>query len=138
MHLLESSLRYLWAAPVSALGLVMACAAGLGGARWQRVNGVLEVCGGWLGRWMAKRTKVQAITVGHVVLGVDASTLSAWRAHEHAHVAQYERWGVLMVPLYLASSLHARMRGDNAYWHNAFEREARIVARRGRMPRRLP
>jgi hypothetical protein len=59
-----------------------------------------------------------------VVLAVDAldeSTLD----HELVHVRQYERWGFLFFPLYLAGSLRALLRGGHAYRDNPFEIAAR-------------
>ena len=45
-----------------------------------------------------------ALTLGHVVLGVSQAALDDTRAHERVHVAQYERWGPLFLPAYLAAS----------------------------------
>jgi hypothetical protein len=39
-----------------------------------------------------------------VVLGLSHEVLDEFRVHEHAHVRQYERWGVLFFPLYLGSN----------------------------------
>ncbi len=127
----SAPMRYLWASPATALGGLALVVAWVGGGRVQVVRGVFEVAGGGLGRWMVSCTSVQAITLGHVVLGTDTQTLARWRTHEHAHVAQYERWGPLMLPLYMASSAALWCQGMPAYWCNRFEREARIVARRG-------
>jgi hypothetical protein len=134
-HLLHKSWRYLWPAPVSAAGLVLSAIALCAGARARRVHGVLEVGGGAAGRWVGRHSHVQAITLGHVVLGVDAQALALWRTHEHAHVAQYERWGAWMLVRYAVTSWQARRQGWDAYVHNALEREARIVARRGGLPK---
>jgi hypothetical protein len=127
--------RYVWPAPVSAAGLVLSAIALCGGARARRVHGVLEVGGGALGRWVDRHSTVQAMTLGHVVLGVNMQVLAAWRTHEHAHVAQYERWGPWMLVRYAATSWQAHRQGWDAYLHNALEREARIVARRGGLPK---
>jgi hypothetical protein len=132
---LQKFWRYVWAAPVSAAGLVLSAMACCSGARARRVQGVLEVSGGAVGRWVGRHSNVQAITLGHVVLGVDAQVLALWRTHEHAHVAQYERWGPWMLVRYAVTSWQARCQGWDAYWHNALEREARIVARRGGLPK---
>ena len=67
---------------------------------------------------------ILAITFGHVVLGVSHSELAEARDHEHAHVRQYERWGVLFFPLYLGSSGAQLVRGRHPYHDNAFERQA--------------
>ena len=118
-------LRYAWAAPATALGLVLGGMALLAGARVQRVQGVLEISGGAVRTFVeAWPWRFAAITFGHVVLGVDAATLEESRAHEHVHVRQYERWGPLFLPLYLGSSLVQWLRGRDAYRDNCFEREA--------------
>lgn len=117
-------LRYAWASPATLIGLCLALAAGAVGATATVVDGVLEVAGGAGGRWCA-RWPFSAITFGHVVLGVDAETLARCRAHERAHVRQYERWGIVFFPLYGGSSLWAALRGRRPYWDNRFEREAR-------------
>ena len=65
-----------------------------------------------------------AITFGHVIIGLDHATLTHLRLHEHVHVRQYERWGVLFFPLYLASSLIQIVRRRDPYLNNCFEREA--------------
>jgi hypothetical protein len=115
-----------WAAPASAVGLVAAALMLAGGARARRVGGVLEVSGGAPWRWLVRRAAAwQAITLGHVVLGRDAATLRACRLHEHVHVRQYERLGLLFFALYAASSAAALLRGGDAYRDNRFEREAR-------------
>jgi hypothetical protein len=50
------------------------------------------------------------------------------RTHELVHVRQYERWGPLFVPAYLASSAIIWLRGGDPYRDNPFEREAYAVA----------
>lgn len=119
--------HYLWASPYSVLGLVLAwCAVAAGG--WWRVRaGAIECAGGRLGalaRRLPRRCAFHAITFGHVILGVDAATLDAVRAHEQVHVRQYERWGLLFGPAYLASSLLQWLRGRRPYLDNHFERQA--------------
>lgn len=122
---LQRWLAHAWAAPASVAGLMLAVLALAGGARARRVGGVLEVAGGAPWRWLARHgASWQAITLGHVVLGRDAVTLRACRLHEHVHVRQYERLGVLFFVLYAGSSAAARLRGGDAYRDNRFEREA--------------
>ena len=120
--------RYLWAAPASLVGLALAILLWLFGARGRVVDGVLEVAGGRL----AKRLFVRylGITFGHIVLGGTHQILRDHRAHEHTHVRQYERWGMLFFLLYAGSSLWHWLRGGRPYWDNIFEREARAVAHR--------
>jgi len=121
---------YLWAAPVSLLGLGLALAAGPG--RFRRHGGVLEVSGGLAGRLLAcplpGSGPVAAITLGHVIIGRSAEMLAAVRSHERVHVAQAERWGALFLLAYPLASLLAWARGNHPYRDNAFEREARRIA----------
>jgi hypothetical protein len=65
-----------------------------------------------------------AITFGHVIVFTREPTLMLWR-HELAHVAQYERFGLAFLPLYLW--LYAR----HGYAAHPFEREAEELARLG-------
>ena len=120
-------LRCLWAGPATAIGLALAGIACLFGATARVEQGVLEVAGGRLAKWMGFlpcSMRILAITFGHVVLGVSHSVLAQERTHEHAHVRQYERWGVLFFPLYLGSSGAQLVRGRHPYHDNAFERQA--------------
>ncbi len=124
-------LLYLWPLPVTLLGAVLALAARASGGEWRQVDGVLEAAGGW----PAKALKigfpfsgaVAAITLGHVVLGASAGDLDATRAHERAHVRQFERWGMLMLVLYPLAGGLAWLRGGDPYRDNPFEREARLA-----------
>lgn len=124
-------LRYIWAAPATLVGLLAALVALSLGAKARSVRGVIEVSGGGLAaavlRLPADR-RFSAITFGHVVLGLAPDVLDRLRGHEHAHVRQYERWGLLFFPLYAASSVLAWLGHRDAYWHNHFECEARRVA----------
>ncbi len=119
--------RWLWPAPWTLLGLLLAVLALALGGRGRVVGGALEVSGGHLGAWAAACVGpfgVTALTLGHVILGSSAEMLGCLRAHEQVHVRQYERWGVLFVPAYLASSLWQLLRGRHVYRDNCFEREA--------------
>ncbi len=82
---------------------------------------------GWPGRlgW-----RYRAITFGHVVLSVDALDEATLR-HELVHVAQYEKWGPLFVPLYLLASARAALGGGHHYRDNHFEHAASLPALRG-------
>ena len=118
--------RYLWASPASAIGLLLAAVTGsLRGA--SLVTGVIEIHGPGL-RWFLTHgafvRHVTAITLGHVVLGCDAEALHWTRAHERVHVRQYEQWGPFFIPAYLIASLWAAATGRHAYYDNYFEREA--------------
>jgi hypothetical protein len=119
-----TAIRYLWAFPATCIGGVLGLACMALGAKARVVDGVLEV-----GGVFPRAGHFGAITFGHVIIGADDACLHACRAHEHVHVRQYERWGVLFFPLYAASSAWAWLRGGDAYRDNRFEREACASAR---------
>jgi hypothetical protein len=124
-------LIYLWPFPVTLFGMLIAFIARCSGGKLQRVDGVLESAGGWPARVLRRgfpfSGAVAALTLGHVVLGVSSDALTATRAHERAHVRQFERWGVLLLVLYPLAGLAAWLRGGNPYRDNVFEREARAA-----------
>jgi len=122
-------LIYLWAFPTTSLGIVallLACTRGR--VQVRIVEGVLEIHGGWITRFLRHGTLLaggaSAMTLGHVVLGQSARLLDQTRRHERVHVRQCERWGPLFVPAYLLASLIAWLRGARPYLDNPFEREA--------------
>ncbi len=121
--------RIVWAAPCTALGLLIAAAASLthGKARW--VDGALE-CSfdeyGAVGR-VLRHQPFAAITLGHVVIGATQADLQRLSAHERVHVKQFERWGALMLLAYPAASLWAWLQGQDPYLANCFEREAYLA-----------
>jgi hypothetical protein len=96
--------------------------------RWQVVDGVVEVClsahrhpqRNALAAW-----PFAAITLGHVVVGISAADLARLRVHEHAHVRQYEGWGVFFLLAYPAAGAWQLLRGRRAHRDNPFEIEAR-------------
>ncbi|MBU0918327.1 hypothetical protein [Aquabacterium parvum] len=124
-----------WAAPVSLLGLTLALVLSLiARTRWQVVAGVIEVaprdgCHAF-GTRCLKKLPFDAITLGHVVIGSSTSCLRSLRAHEHAHVRQYERWGVCLLIAYPAASVWMLARGRRPYLDNPFEVQARAAERR--------
>jgi hypothetical protein len=118
--------RYLWAAPTTLVGLLMALLALATGGRARRVRGVLECWGGAPRFLLARRPfRASALTLGHVIVGESAGALDRLRGHELAHVRQAERWGPLFIPAYLAAALWALLRGRHPYYENPFEIEAR-------------
>jgi hypothetical protein len=128
-----AALRYGWAAPATLAGLAVTLFAFAAGARARIVDGTIEVAGGRIAPMIARlprRYRFCAITLGHVIICTDECTAAAVRAHEHAHVRQYERWGLLFFALYAASSLLQWLRGGDPYLDNRFEREARLAAGR--------
>jgi hypothetical protein len=124
---------YLWAAPLTLVGLLCAGIALCLGATAKRHGGILEIGSRTEGAATKRRAWLQrcpfvAITLGHVILGRDHSTLAQWRSHEIVHVHQMERWGLFFPLAYLAASGLALMQGKAPYWDNAFEIEARLKA----------
>ena len=119
--------RYAWASPATLVGIVPALLALISGARPRVIEGAIEVAGGRMHDLISRLPRAcrfGAITFGHVIICVDASTAVAVRAHEQVHVRQYERWGVLFFPLYVGASVVQWLRGRDPYRDNRFEREA--------------
>lgn len=127
MHPLKLA-KLFWAAPCSAVGLVLAAVplAFGGKAKWSA--GALEVtyrqresgCGK-----LARMLPFRGIVFGHVILAVTEEELQRIGPHERVHVEQYERWGPLFFLAYGASSLLQLLRGRSPYWYNHFEVQAR-------------
>jgi hypothetical protein len=97
---------YLWAFPATAIGLSFVPLAWLltgGTVAWR--DGCLEASGGWTGAILRRGLPLlgapAAICLAHVILARDEVCLDASRDHEHVHTRQYERWGPLMIPLYV-------------------------------------
>jgi hypothetical protein len=131
MGALTQAVRFVWAAPASLLGLILGSLALATGGRVRRRGRTLEFYGGLLKPLLAKMPGgpcIMAMTLGHVIIGRDAAALNAARAHEMVHVRQYERWGPLFIPAYLACSAVIWTRGGDAYRDNPFERQAYAVA----------
>jgi hypothetical protein len=130
MHPLRLT-KLLWAAPCSAVGLVLAVVPlALGGrAKWSA--GALEVtyrqkqrsCGK-----LARTLPFRGIVFGHVILAVTEEELKRIGQHERVHVQQYERWGLLFFFAYGASSLLQLLKGRDPYWDNHFEVQARQLS----------
>ena len=123
-----SVVRYVWAAPTTALGLLVLLLAAPWRLRIRVVGGVIEAHGPGVAWLLTHATLLKggasALTLGHIVLGRDGRSLDRDRAHERVHVRQCERWGPLFVPAYLAASAWAMWQGGHFYVDNAFEREA--------------
>jgi hypothetical protein len=121
-------LGYLWASPVTGIGLLFVPLAWTADGGVSVVCGVIEVHGRLIAALLRRGLPIlgpaAAMTLGHVILGRDRSCLDHSRRHEHVHVRQYERWGVLLVPVYLIASCILYMQGQDPYLDNPFEREA--------------
>jgi hypothetical protein len=110
---------YAWASPNTLLGLVAGLAVLPCGGTVRVVRGVAEFAAG-----IPLRMRFDAITFGHVIIGVSEAKLAAARDHEHVHVRQYEAWGPFFLLAYAASSAWQLMRGRSMYYDNYFERQA--------------
>jgi hypothetical protein len=112
-----------WAAPLTAIGLALAGAAGRR-PRWDERHGCFVVDGVRGPSALALRTVgADANTVGQVVLSRHVRTPEVLLAHEAVHVRQTERLGPLLLPTYLW--LAARY----GYRDHPLERAARAGAR---------
>lgn len=127
---------YLWASPNTLFGLAIGLLALLTGGGIQLRHGVIEFHGGLIRMLLALTLiRARAMTLGHVILGRDTGCLESARAHELGHVKQTELWGPLFLPVYLAASAWALLRGRHFYFDNWFERDAE--RRRLKGPRKL-
>ena len=127
--------RYAWASPCTFVGLLLVAPTFLFGTRARVVHGVIEVANPlYEGPDEHKQLlwPFRAITFGHVVIAHKAADLDLLRAHEHAHVRQYERWGIFFFAAYPLASLWQLLRGQRPYFDNWFEVEARHNAARER------
>ena len=127
MKRLRQTLLIAWTLPWTLLGLLLGLAALASGGGAKRVGRVLEFHGGVLNRflrWVPIAGGAAAMTLGHCVIARTLADLEYSRRHELVHVAQYERWGPLFVPAYLACSAWQWLRGRDAYLDNPFEEEA--------------
>jgi hypothetical protein len=127
---LTPTIKYLWAAPATAIGLCAGACAVVVGARFAVHTGVVEISlsqKSAFGVRLAACLPFSAITFGHVVLAKSEPAQHALRRHERMHVAQYERWGPLFLIAYPVESLLQLLRGRRPYFDNRFE----VVARAG-------
>jgi hypothetical protein len=115
---------YLWAFPVTAIGLCLAGVAVLSGGSVQVSGGVVEVFGGLVGRLLRGNQLWQgcaALALGHVILARDRECLERSRSHETYHVRQFERWGFLLLPAYWLIGAWLWCRGCHPYLDHPLE-----------------
>jgi hypothetical protein len=115
---------YLWASPVSAVGLALALLAAATGGRMRLRTGVVEAHGGLPARWLRGgrwHSGGAATTLGHVILARDEATLERSRDHERKHVGQFERWGVFLLPAYWLTAAWLRLTGRDPYLDHPLE-----------------
>ena len=114
--------KYSWTAPNTLIGLAIGLLL-MGRFRW--VDGVIEIHSQAIAIFLRRQwVPAAAMTLGHVVIGQDRSSLDRTRRHERIHVRQYERWGPCFLPAYVAFSVWAALRGRDPYRGNRFEIEA--------------
>jgi hypothetical protein len=120
-------LAMLWASPYTLLGLGLGTIGVCTGGRVRFQGCVLEFYGGGV-KWLLQQCffgeGAMALTLGHTILGQTDAALDISRAHELVHVRQFERWGPMMGPAYLGSSLVLWLLGRRPYRDNPFERQA--------------
>jgi len=117
-------LGYLWAAPVTAVGLLLALTALATGGTVKFRRGVVEAYGGlvaWLLTGGRRWHGGAAMTLGHVILARNDKCLTDSRNHELAHVRQFERWGPLLLPAYWLVGAWLWCRGYHPYLDHPFE-----------------
>jgi hypothetical protein len=68
---------------------------------------------------------MSAMAIGHIVIAEQHGLTKQILTHELAHVRQAAHWGIVFPFAYLASSIWAALRGQDAYWYNIFEIAAR-------------
>lgn len=118
------AIGYVWAFPVTAMGLSLAAAARLTGGSVRLQDGVVEAHGGLVGQLLRGgrfHRGGAAMTLGHVILARDERCLEASREYERHHVRQFECWGPLLLPLYWGIALWLRMRGRDPYLDHPLE-----------------
>lgn len=127
MRFVTKFLRYLWASPVTCVGLVLVGLGLLTGGKAKLVAGAIEAHGGWLDGLMAGRWPLccggLAMTLGHVIIGSNQHSLKTCRDHEHRHIRQFERWGPLLLPLYWFAGWVLWFQGRDPYLENPWEME---------------
>ena len=126
-RLTVQGLVMVWASPYTLMGISVGAVGLLSGGAARRVGHVLEFHGGAVARFLHLLPNghfVMAMTLGHTVLGKTAAALEVSREHELVHVRQFERWGPLFGPAYLAASAVQWLRGADPYRDNPFEVEA--------------
>jgi hypothetical protein len=125
-------LLYLWVAPITFWWLPLALLAKWTGGGFALHSGVLEIWGGKVGAKLDAGIPflgaVNALTLGHIVVGISPVHLLRSRVHERTHVAQFERWGLLFPLVYAWAGWRAYRRGKDMYWDNPYEIEARKAA----------
>lgn len=121
-----SSVRHLWAGPVTLLGLLLAI---IGGCAYSHrsAHGAINFRAFNVGPWGWFFRRWGACTIGAVI--VWSPVVAPWlnprlQRHEDEHVRQSLTWGPLFPVLYYGASMVALLRGGRAYQDNHFEQLA--------------
>jgi len=131
MKLFLNLAKVAWAAPNTLVGLLIGSIGLLFGGHVRRSGRAIEFYDGgikWFLHQLPNGQFILAMTLGHAVLGQTDVSLELSRKHEAVHIAQYERWGPFMIPVYYLSSVYVLLRGRRFYRDNPFELEARALA----------
>jgi hypothetical protein len=128
---LVSSLKWLWALPLTLVGLPLVV---LTKAHHAAQASLLRSQHGYVftaqSRLIASLLRLHpmgrmdAVAVGCCILAKDAESLIKHLPHELVHVQQSQRWGVFFPVAYLVSSMWQLINGRCAYAENYFERQA--------------
>jgi hypothetical protein len=119
MRALLRAIGYLWALPVSVLGLLLAILYMPRQMRWS--DGALEFQARWIFPWW---WSVGGQTIGFVIFYSKGWGRPHTRLHERWHVRQAMILGPLFPVLYGLASLVAACAGLDFYRDNAFELQA--------------
>ena len=128
-------LGILWALPLTLVGMLMALPIMLGRGEVRLVRSLHTpalLFSGPAADYLLEHHPfgaMCAMAIGHVVIAERSSLTARILTHELAHVRQAACWGILFPFMYLAASAWALLRGQDAYWHNAFEIAARKAER---------
>src|SRR3569833_873887 len=127
-------LGILWALPLTLFGILMAAPAVLWRGKLCLVPAPTPalLISGPLADFLLERHPFGVLCVlvfGFIVIADRRSLTPQILTFELAHVRQAAYWGSLFPLAYLAASMWAVMRGQDAYWHNIFEVAARKAER---------
>lgn len=120
-------LIFIWPLPWTIIGLFIGVVCRIGGGRIVQYKGTVVCYGPWLSRLLQCVPipgGASALTLGHVILARSKEDMLITHSHELVHVRQYQRWGPLFVPAYVAASLWLWFAGRDCYRENPFEIEA--------------
>src|SRR3569832_453899 len=124
----------LWALPLTLFGSLMSAPAVLWRGKLCLVHAPTPalLISGPLADFLLERHPfgaMSAMAIGHIVIADRRSLTPQILTHELAHVRQAAYWGSQIPLAYLAASIWAVLRGQDAYWHNILEVAARKAER---------